>query len=126
MIREEQHLNIAMAEGDYGVYLPIEFIFDDDDTETIASTDTFIITIAKVVRNGVLEAKEELLSKSFSGVTDNVLRIFFTEDESKLLPIGQYVYSLDWYREGAFMNNLIERQVFSVRDKVSLEESDES
>lgn len=126
MIREEQHLNIAMAEGDYGVYLPIEFIFDDDDTETIASTDTFTITIAKVVRNGVLEAKEELLSKSFSGVTDNILRIFFTEDESKLLPIGQYVYSLDWYREGAFMNNLIERQVFSVRDKVSLEESDES
>lgn len=126
MIREEQHLNIAMAEGDYGVYLPIEFIFDDDDTETIASTDTFTITIAKIVRNGVLEAKEELLSKSFSGVTDNVLRIFFTEAESNLLPIGQYVYSLDWYREGAFMNNLIERQVFSVRDKVSLEESNEA
>lgn len=125
MIREEKILNIAMAEGDYNVYLPIYFVFADS-SQSIAETDSVTITIAKIYNVNGMEAQETLLEKTFTGITNNTLNLFFTEEESNMLPKGQYRYSLDWWRDGEFMCNLIERQIFSVRDKVSLEDEDES
>ena len=109
MIREENKLNIAMAEGDYGIYLPVVV-----EGAEIDSADAFILTIAQTVQNEL----DVILSKTFSGAANNTIYIFFTESESNTLPIGQYRYSLDWVRNGSFVCNLIEDKVFSVRNKV--------
>lgn len=97
--------NIQMAEDDFGIPLPITA-----DGVLLSETDTVKVTIKRVM-NG-----ETILEKTLT-FTDNVTSLELTEAESERLPVGQYVYSADWYESGVFMCNLIPMGYLNVVDK---------
>ena len=98
--------DIKMTEGDFGVELPITIR-----GTTLTASDSVGVTI-KSKLNG-----EVVLTKSFSSITDNTVNLSFTEEESGLLKVGAYIYSLDWYQSGVFLCNIIPRSVFEVVEK---------
>ena len=92
---------ISMCEGDYGIDLPITLNGVD-----LAANEYLMITI-KDAMNG-----NELLTKSFRDA------LTLTADDANDLPVGKYVYSLDWYRNDMFLCNIIPKAPFKVVDKV--------
>lgn len=94
-----------MAEGDWGVALPITV-----DEVTLTSND-LLKFIFKDQNNGNV-----ILTKEYTPV-ENTVNLSFTEEESALFPVGQYVYSLDWYQSGAFLCNIIPTATLKVVDK---------
>lgn len=92
---------ITMCEGDYGIDLPISI-----EGAELSVGDSLMITIKDVI-NGT-----EYLQKSF---TDS---LSLTAAESAQLPVGKYVYALDWYRNSTFLCNIIPKSKFTVVDKV--------
>lgn len=97
--------NLQMAEGDYGLTLPITI----SGTE-LSTADTIKLTI-KRTRNG-----DTVIEKAMTP-TDNTVNFTITAAETALLPVGAYVYSLDWYQNGIFLCNLIPSAIFKVVDK---------
>lgn len=100
------NLNLSMTEGDYGIALPVEI-----KGTTLGAQDSIKLTFKTSV-NG-----DEILSKTFDGITDNTVNLELTAEESALFPVGGYVYSLDWYQSGNFMCNIITIAPFKVVDK---------
>ena len=98
--------NLQMAEGDYGIDLPVEL-----HGMTLGASDSIRITF-KDRKNG-----NEILVKDFNNIVDNTANLVFTEAESAKFPVGVYVYSLDWYQNGNFMCNIILCSTFRVVDK---------
>lgn len=99
-------LTIKMAEGDWGVALPIAVT---GTTFTAADELAFVI---KTKMNG-----DEILTKTFGTITQNTISLELTEAESALLPVGGYVWRLDWYQDGAFLCNVVPNATFKVVDK---------
>lgn len=97
---------LRMAEGDWGIQLPITI----SGTE-FSANDEVKLTI-KTTMNGTT-----VLEKTFSSIIDNTMNLELTEAETALLTIGTYVYSLDWYQDGAFMCNIIPVATLKVVDK---------
>lgn len=98
--------NLQMAEGDYGLALPILI-----SGTTLGEQDSIKLTFKTAV-NG-----DEILSKTFDGITDNTVSLELTDEESALFSVGVYVYRLDWYQNGNFMCNIIPYAQFRVVDK---------
>ena len=98
--------NLTMAEGDYGIALPVEIIGVELDNQ-----DSIKLTF-KDEMNG-----DTILEKNYDGIVDNTISLEFTEEESALFPVGGYVYCLDWYQNGNFMCNIITSAQFRVVDK---------
>lgn len=98
--------NLQMVEGDFGLQLPVTI-----SGTTFAAADEVKLTI-KDENNGTT-----LIEKTFTGITENTVNLEFTEEESALLPVGGYVYSLDWYQDGSFMCNVIPSALLKVVDK---------
>lgn len=96
--------SLSMAEGDWGVELPVTV-----SGVTFAANDSLKI----VIKNG----ETTLVEKEYTNITQNTVKLELTETESALLPIGAYVYRLDWYQDGAFMCNIIPVSSFKVVDK---------
>lgn len=94
-----------MTVGDYGVALPVTF-----DGITIGTQDMFKFTFKKH-RNG-----EALLVKDVAAV-QSVVSLVLSASDSALFPVGEYVYSLDWYQNGAFLCNAIPIAAFKVVGK---------
>ena len=99
-------VNLQMTEGDYGVALPITIA-----GTTLGAQDSIKLTFKTAV-NG-----DEILSKTFDGITDNTVSLELTEEESALFPVGGYVYCLDWYQNGNFRCNIIPCATLKVVDK---------
>lgn len=99
-------LTVSMAEGDYGIALPVEIIGTE-----LGEQDSIKLTF-KDSANG-----NEILSKTFDGITGNTVNLELTEEESALFSVGSYVYCLDWYQNGVFMCNIISIAPFKVVDK---------
>lgn len=97
---------LQMVEGDFGLALP----FNIKGT-TISSSDTLRFTF-KDKMNG-----ETILTKEYTNIQQNSASLEFTEAESALFPVGDYVYSLDWYQDGVFMGNLVKCAAFKVVEK---------
>lgn len=100
------NLNLSMTEGDYGIALPVEI-----KGTTLGAQDSIKLTFKTAV-NG-----DEILSKTFDGITDNTISLELTDEESALFSVGGYVYCLDWYQNGNFMCNIIPSAQFKVVDK---------
>ena len=100
------NLNLSMAEGDYGIALPVEI-----KGTTLGAQDSIKLTFKTAV-NG-----DEILLKTFDGITDNTVFLELTDEESALFQVGGYVYCLDWYQNGNFMCNIIPSAQFKVVDK---------
>lgn len=90
--------NLTMTVEDYGVGL--EFTLDVGATLGVNDTVKFVFKEA--------DSEEDLIVKEITGITNNKVELVFTEEESAKLPIGSYVYRLDWYQSGSFMDCLIE------------------
>ena len=101
-----QGMSIQMAEGDYGIQLPITV---SGTTLTASDTLKFVILTAK---NGRV-----LLEKEYTNISENTVNLELTEEESALFEPRVYVYRLDWYQDGNFMCNLISEAMFRVVDK---------
>ena len=98
--------DLKMAEGDWGIQLPITI----PGTE-FSANDEVKLTI-KTALNG-----DTILEKTFANISENTVNLELTEAESALLPVGSYVYRLDWYQDGAFMCNIIPIASLKVVDK---------
>ena len=98
--------NLTMVEGDWGIKLPITI-----SGVTFAANDEAKLTIKTAV-NG-----NELVSKTFANVEHSTVNLELTEAESAILPVGTYVYLLDWYQDGSFLCNIIPHGLFKVVDK---------
>ena len=96
--------SLSMAEGDWGVKLPVNV-----SGVTFSASDSIKI----VIKNG----ETTLVEKEYTNITQNTVNLELTEAESALLPVGNYVYRLDWYQDGAFMCNIIPISTFKVVDK---------
>lgn len=99
-------LQIQMAEGDYGVLLPVTIsgaTFDEHDVVRV----TF-----KTDMNG-----ETILEKDYNNLSENTFNIELTEAESSRFPVGWYCYSIDWYQDGNFLCNIVPYASFRVVDK---------
>ena len=106
IIGDEDSWDIEMVEGDYGIALPIKI-----ENKTLGLDDKFRIKIFKEVN------KESIIVKEYSNTENNIIEFMLTKEESELLPVGKYVYDLDWFQEGAFLGNLLRKKKFEVKDK---------
>lgn len=97
-------ITLNMTEGDWGVKLPV----------TVTGV-TF--TANDSVRIKIQRGETTIIEKEYTNITQNTFDLEFTEAESALLPVGSYLYSLDWYQDGAFMCNIIPSGLFMVGDK---------
>lgn len=97
-------ITLNMTEGDWGVKLPV----------TVTGV-TF--TANDSVRIKIQRDETTIIEKEYTNIIQNTFDLEFTEAESALLPVGSYLYSLDWYQDGAFMCNIIPSGMFLVGDK---------
>ena len=97
-------ITLNMTEGDWGVKLPV----------TVTGV-TF--TANDSVRIKIQRGETTIIEKEYTNITQNTFDLEFTEAESALLPVGSYLYSLDWYQDGAFMCNIIPSGRFVVGGK---------
>jgi hypothetical protein len=98
--------DLQMADGDYGLTLPITISGAE-----LTSADSIRITIRRTP-DGVALIDRDLTP------TDNTVNFTLSEEESARFAPGKYVYSLDWYRNGSMMCNIIPIGNFKVVDKV--------
>ena len=98
--------DIKMTEGDFGISLPIIISGVE-----FAAEDSVKLTI-KATANG-----SALIEKTYTDISQNTVTLDITEAETALLPVGSYIYILDWYQSGAFMCNIIPTASFKVVDK---------
>lgn len=97
-------IQLNMTEGDWGIKLPVTVT-----GVTFAANDSVKI----VIKSG----ETTVIEKEYTNITQNTVNLELTESESALLPVGSYVYRLDWYQDGAFMCNIIPISTFKVVDK---------
>ena len=98
--------DLKMVEGDWGIQLPVTV-----SGTTLTVSDELKLTI-KTAING-----DTIVSKTFTNIQQNTVNLELTEGESALLPVGSYVYLLDWYQDGAFMCNIVPYALFKVVEK---------
>ena len=98
--------NISMAEGDFGIDLPITV-----SGTTFVASDSLKLTIKDVLNGSVI------IEKDFSNIQQNTITLTLSSSESALLPVGKYVYSLDWYQSGQFLCNIIPISILKVVEK---------
>lgn len=99
--------NLKMAEGDYGV--PIVFSIKNVE---FSGFDSIRLTVKDTV-NGT-----GIFTKTISDLSGNTFQIMLTSAESALIPVGEYVYALDWYINDVFLCNLVPVGLITVLDKV--------
>lgn len=105
--RSKNSTDLIMTEGDFGIELAIEI-----DGVSISTSDTITITVKKE-RNG-----KAIIEKNFTINDDNTIDLVWTEAESDDLKVGNYLYALDWYRNGQFMCNILNNAKLKVEDKI--------
>ena len=99
--------DITMTEGDFGVSLPFIIV-----GITIGSQDRILLTVKKT-KNG-----SPLIEKEYTDIAKNTINLSFTEDETLMLKVGNYLYSLDWYQGDQFMYNIVNNAKLKVEDKI--------
>lgn len=95
--------DLKMCRGDWGIRLPITV-----SGVTLSNNDELLFVLKKQ------DSGSAIITKTFSHIVNNTINLEFTENESNLLPVGGYVYSLDWYQNGAFLCNIIPSSLFKV------------
>ena len=98
--------DLKMTEGDFGLKLPVTI-----SGATFSNNDE-VKLIIKDEKNG-----NTVITKTFDNITENTVDLEITEAETARLTVGSFVYSLDWYQDGAFMCNIIPCAALKVVDK---------
>lgn len=97
--------DITMVVGDYGIILPISVR-----GVTIGQYDKMRVKIGN--------QNAAILELTFSNIADSAINLELTAEQSAKLKVGSYLYSIDWYQNGAFMCNLIPVSKFRVVTKI--------
>ena len=98
--------DVSFIEGEYGIALPITLSGVE-----IGALDSVKITV-KTGKNG-----DTILEKVYTDIQNGVVNFVFSEEESAMLPVGSYVYNLDWYLDGVFNGTVINGAKLKVVDK---------
>lgn len=101
-----QNSSIEMTEHDFGIALTFKF-----SGFKVEAGDSIIFTLKKEADG------ESILTKTFDNVVDNTIELLLTEEDTALLNPGDYVYTLDWYKQNVFMYNIFEDASFKVVNK---------
>ena len=107
-------LKIIMTEGDFGNALPIEFELENG--EEIGAGDSFKFSIYSAINT------EPIITKNYTGsdIKESTIEFSLTQEETKLLPVGNYLYDIDWFNGSTFLSNIIEQEHFIVSEKAGL------
>ena len=97
---------LQICEGDFGIGLPATL----HDAQ-MGDGDAVKLTIKTAVDG------ETIIEKIFDNIVENTFEIKLTAAESALLPIGEYVYAVDWYHDGEFLCNIVPSALFKVVNK---------
>lgn len=103
----ENSYQLQMTEGDYGIQLPVIV----EGTE-LTENDSLKITF-KTHKNGEL-----IFDKEYTNIENNKIQLELTQEESEKFPVGNYVYSIDWFQNNMFMCCLINQAGFKVVEKI--------
>lgn len=98
---------ISMVVGDFGISLPINV----EGLSLVSGSDSMRITIKD-------SSGSEVLTKVYSVFSENTFSLELDASETEILHVGDYIYGLDWYRDGIFMCNIIPKSTFRVVRKV--------
>ena len=107
LVGKENNL-MEMVEGDYGIVLPIKI-----ENDKLSLDDKFRINIFKNANEA------PIITKEYSNTENNTIEFMLTKKESELLPVGKYVYDLDWFQDDQFLGNLLAKKKFEVKDKAA-------
>ena len=102
----EKNKTITMVEGEFGVSLPITIVGTE-----MTDEDNILFTIKSA-------DNEEIINKPFTNIIDNTIDFALTKLDSDKLKKGYYFYSIDWFRKDEFMANIINGEIFHVKEKV--------
>lgn len=107
MLRAEGK-KIIMNECDYGLELPIKLSGD------ILATDKIVFSIMKS-----LYEEEKIIRKEYTDLSEDdgklVFALSFTEEETKLLPAGNYTYLIQQCRDCELHNTIEDDGIFEVK-----------
>lgn len=98
---------ISIIEGDFGIVLPIQLEMEDG----ITPDDCFAFKIYEKIN------EKPIVEKVYKNIKDNTIPLKLEENDSKLLKVGTYYYDLDWLQENSFLNNIIAKEKFQVKEK---------
>lgn len=98
--------NIEMTAGDFGIELPIQI-----SGVTLGANDSVMFELKKK------PARDVVFTDEFINISENTINLVFSEQQSGRLPVGEYIYNLDWYQSGQFMCNIINGAKFKVVGK---------
>lgn len=99
--------NLFMAVGDFGVILPVHVTGIQ-----IGQNDSALFCVRKKAGN-----RELVLEKTIPVVPNQDIQLILTEEDTALLSAGLYSYSLDLFRDGVFLCNLVALGSFKVGEK---------
>lgn len=97
-------INLMMTEGDFGVRLPVYI-----NGVTLGQNDS--------VKIAIISSTGPVVERVFDNISGNKAYLVLSEQETAMLPVGDYKYRLDWYQNGSFMCNIIPSASFRVVDK---------
>lgn len=100
---------ISMIEGDFGIVLPIQIEMGEE--EQITEDDCFAFKIYEKIN------EKPVVEKIYKNIKDNTIPLKLEEDDSKKLKVGTYYCDLDWVQENSFLNNIIAKEKFQVKEK---------
>lgn len=109
---------LQMAEEDFGIVLKAKVR-----GTTFSAADEMRVKIKDQINGNTILEKTfrdiENTTEECQGqqIPVGLFDFEITEAESELLPVGCYVYSLDWFQSGVFMCNIIPSALFRVVDK---------
>lgn len=107
MWRVNQSTNaLTMTQGDYGVELPVTITGAE-----LTESDRLDFVILSGMQG------TEIVKKTYDDLTSGDFAIALTAQQSAALPCGRYVYRIDWYRNGTFMDNIVQSAPFVVEAK---------
>ena len=95
--------SIDMTAGDFGIELPIAI-----SGVTLGANDSILFELKKEYN------KRTVFTEEFTNIVNNTVNLVLTEEDSEDLPVGDYVYNLDWYQDGEFMCNIVNGEKFRV------------
>lgn len=104
---KRENKKLSMDEGDFGVGLLTKI-----KGGSLPSGVKVKFWIKKFVNNDRIE----ILNKTYD-VVDNTFNLSLTKEESDLLPSGCYTYGVELFKEGNFLNTIVNNEEFKVKDK---------
>lgn len=93
--------SIQMVHGDFGVELPL----------TVTGA---IFAAGDNLRLRITGSGEPVLERIFTDIQENTVALTLSAEESALLDVGCYSWTLDWYQGEVFLCNIVPGARFEV------------